>query len=168
MRFSRTFIKNILGVLIISSWILLVWKSYGDGGYLRYRISIGLLYAMVYAPWLYACFNKAGKFTLLPPLPKTYQNNLWKFNAIANLLPAFCGLLYFLLPGDRFEKGFLTGWASEVESIIISLGLKYWYISYVTYLLMQGFSRFNWRKACLCTGLIMFLSFLFYFLPVIK
>ena len=123
---------------------------------------LGLLYAMVYAPWLYGCFNERNGLNLFPELPKDWQNTLWKFNVIANALPALIGLLYFVLPGDRFdEEDMLAGWASEADDIVIFWGLAYWYISYSIYFIMKGnypMKRFNWSYV----GWFMLALFVFY------
>jgi len=142
--------KRLLGVVIILSWFLLVWKSYGNDleWYVENRCLLGLLYAMVYAPWLYGCFNERKGLNLFPELPKDWQNTLGEFNVMANALPALIGLLYFILSGDRFDEEYmLAGWASEVDDIVIFWGLAYWYVSYSIYFIMKGnypSKKFNW------------------------
>lgn len=161
--------KRLLGVVIILSWFLLIWKSYGNDleWYVENRCLLGLLYAMVYAPWLYGCFNERKGLNLFPELPKDWQNTLGKFNVMANALPALIGLLYFILPSDRFVKEMhvgwsieandivsfpsgeymLAGWASEADDIVIFWGLAYWYVSYSIYFIMKGnypSKKFNW------------------------
>lgn len=154
MNLLKNIIKKTLGALFIASWILLIWKKHGeeDVGTI-YLYLLGILYAMAYAPWLYACFNTKGKFSLLPPLPKTFLNVLWNINVIANLFPAMLGLLVFFPSSSGYQ---------DEDFIVIVLfflfgGLGYWYLSYIVYFLMQGFSRSKWGKVCLCIGLLMIL-----------
>ena len=142
--------KKLLGVVIILSWFLLMWNSYGNDleWYVENRCLLGVLFAMVYAPWLYACFDKRKGLNLFPELPKEWQNTLGKFNVIVNVLPALIVFLWFTIPSDRFdEEGLLAGWASEADDIIIFSGLIYWYLSYSIYFIMKGnfpMKRFDW------------------------
>lgn len=155
MNLFKSIIKKALGTLIIASWILLIWKKQGkEDATTFYLLSLGILYAMVYAPWLYACFNPKGKFSLLPPLPKTYQNILWNVNVIASLLPAILGLMILFSPANECKN---EDYSIVFVAIFFLGGLVYWYISYIIYLLIQGFSHPKWRKVCLCIGLLMIL-----------
>ena len=161
--------KKLLSVVIILSWFLLIWNSYGNDWewYVENRCLLGILFAMVYAPWLYACFNKRKGLNFFPELPKEWQNTLGKFNVIVNILPVLIIFLWFAIPSDRFdEEGFYEYWARRSDDFVIFSGLAYWYVSYSIYFIMKGnfptrgfnWSYIGWLMLILLVVLILYMN----------